>query len=96
MARSKRRVNVRSQSQQVKKSRTPDHMIDDDVMDLDHSAVGENVMEKLKKSKSDLTDDDDDGSDDAGKKGGKRNKKNDEDDDDDSNNSSNYDNDDDD
>eukprot|EP00957_Ditylum_brightwellii_P098830 7529159-Ditylum_brightwellii.AAC.1 len=66
MARVKRRV--RRQSQQFKKSRTSDHMNDHDAMDLDHSGVDENVMEKLEKGDADFTHGDDDGSDNAGRK----------------------------
>eukprot|EP00957_Ditylum_brightwellii_P037393 2829820-Ditylum_brightwellii.AAC.1 len=87
MARTRRRVNVRRHSQQVKTSTASDHTSDDDAMDLDHSGTDENVMEKSEKSDADFTHDDDDGSDDAGKKG-----KKDDEDDADSNNSSNDDN----
>eukprot|EP00957_Ditylum_brightwellii_P150044 11426998-Ditylum_brightwellii.AAC.1 len=87
MARSRRRAIVRGHSKQVKKSRASDHMSDDGAMDLDHSGVDENVMEKLEKSDAGFTHDDVDSSDDAGKKG-----KKDDEDDADSNNSSNDDN----
>eukprot|EP00957_Ditylum_brightwellii_P044948 3409392-Ditylum_brightwellii.AAC.1 len=46
-------------------------MIDDDVMDVDHSGVDEKVMKKPEKSDADITHDGDDGSDDAGTKGEK-------------------------
>eukprot|EP00957_Ditylum_brightwellii_P133956 10214537-Ditylum_brightwellii.AAC.1 len=49
-------------------------------MDLDHSNVGKNVMEKLKKCKTDVTDDDDNGSNNESKEGGKKRKKENEDD----------------
>eukprot|EP00957_Ditylum_brightwellii_P052993 4017609-Ditylum_brightwellii.AAC.1 len=60
MSRSKRRVNLWSYSQQVKKSRSSDHMSDDDAMDLDHSGADEKLMEKLEKSYADVTHDGED------------------------------------
>eukprot|EP00957_Ditylum_brightwellii_P159289 12124835-Ditylum_brightwellii.AAC.1 len=67
MARTKRRVVGSSCFQQLKKSRTSDHISDYDAMDLNHSNVGENIMEELEKSEADGTDDDDNNSNKEGK-----------------------------
>eukprot|EP00957_Ditylum_brightwellii_P128163 9775167-Ditylum_brightwellii.AAC.1 len=66
MARTKRRVVVSRHSQQLKKSKTSDHISDDDAMDLDHYGVGKNLMEKLEQSKADGAVDDEDGSNNEG------------------------------
>ena len=59
MARSKRRPNVKSDSQKAKKSRSSDHTSDDDAMDVDHSGVDHNVIEQPGQSDAGLMHDSD-------------------------------------
>eukprot|EP00957_Ditylum_brightwellii_P057078 4326137-Ditylum_brightwellii.AAC.1 len=75
MARVKRRAVGRSCFQQCKKSRTADHIGDNDSMDVNHSDMGENFPEELEQSKADETDNNDDNSNKQGKEG-KEEKKN--------------------
>eukprot|EP00957_Ditylum_brightwellii_P197233 15026707-Ditylum_brightwellii.AAC.1 len=60
MARNKRRHNLRSYSQKAKKRRSSDHTSDDDAMDVHHSDVDQNVIEKPGQSDADLIHDGED------------------------------------